>query len=111
MLDVKIHLPANGLAGAALSSIRRLVRGGFAGMRRERAERHMRLIETLQLGGKRQLLLLVCDGRRYLAGTGGDSVQSIVEIPSAAQERVDSLGIEGSLPEQDIGSKQGWRFN
>jgi hypothetical protein len=40
----------------------------------------MELIETLHLGGKRQLLLVLCDGQRYLVGAGGDSVHSIAEI-------------------------------
>ena len=45
-----------------------------------RGERRMELVETLQLGGKRQLLLVNCEGQRYLVGAGGDSVQSIVEM-------------------------------
>jgi flagellar biogenesis protein FliO len=40
----------------------------------------MELVEVLQLGGKRQLMLVECDGRRYLVGAGGDSVHSIAEI-------------------------------
>jgi hypothetical protein len=38
----------------------------------------MELVETLNLGSKRQLLLIVCDGQRILVGAGGDSVASIV---------------------------------
>jgi len=40
----------------------------------------MEFIEVLQLGGKRQLMLVACAGRQYLVGAGSDSVQSIVEI-------------------------------
>jgi len=40
----------------------------------------MMLIDKLELGGRRQLLLVECDGQRYLVGAGGDSVHSIAEI-------------------------------
>ncbi len=40
----------------------------------------MELIETLPLGGRRQLMLVVCDGQSYLIGAGNDSVHSIVGI-------------------------------
>jgi flagellar biogenesis protein FliO len=40
----------------------------------------MTLIDRLELGGRRQLLLVECDGQRYLVGAGGDSVHSIAEI-------------------------------
>jgi flagellar biogenesis protein FliO len=49
-------------------------------MGKARAKRRMELVEMLQLGGKRQLMLVVCDGQRYLVGAGGDSVQSIAEM-------------------------------
>jgi len=49
----------------------------------------MELVEALSLGGKQQLLLVVCDGQRYLVGTGGDSVQSIVPM---GQQLVQSAG-------------------
>ena len=52
----------------------------LARLREARAERRMELVEVLQLGGKRQLMLVACHGRQYLVGVGGDSVQSIVEI-------------------------------
>jgi hypothetical protein len=48
-------------------------------------QRRMELIETLNLGGKRQLLLVVCDGHDYLIGAGGDSVHSIEQIRSATE--------------------------
>jgi flagellar biogenesis protein FliO len=50
----------------------------------------MELIETLQLGGKRQLMLVVCDGRRILVGAGGDGVQAVVEMQAAPEEVVKS---------------------
>ena len=73
----------------------------FLGMGQTRAKRRMKLVEVLQLGGKRQLMLVVCDGRRYLVGAGGDSVQSIAEmglqpaesdVPGVAGEGTDGSG-------------------
>ncbi|MGD0798370.1 MAG: flagellar biosynthetic protein FliO [Acidobacteriaceae bacterium] len=67
-----------GLAGWILARVRlarvRVTRG------RGRSGRRMELVETLELGGRRQLLLVECEGRRYLVGAGGDSVQSIAEM-------------------------------
>jgi flagellar biogenesis protein FliO len=40
----------------------------------------MRIIETLALGTKKQLLLVSCDGERFLVGTGPDQVQAIVRL-------------------------------
>ena len=53
--------------------------GEWAGVRRA-TKRHMRLIETLPLGAKKQLLLVACDGERFLIGTGPESVQSILRV-------------------------------
>jgi flagellar biogenesis protein FliO len=53
-----------------------------------RGLRRMELIETLNLGGKRQLMLVVCDGERFLIGSGGDSVQSIERLARVAEPEV-----------------------
>jgi flagellar biogenesis protein FliO len=45
----------------------------------------MRLIETLNLGGKRQLLLVECEGQAFLIGAGGDNVQSIERLSKAEE--------------------------
>jgi len=65
-----------GLAGFVVEMVRR----GRAGLAAARVERSMKLVETLQLGGKRQLMLVSCDGQRYLVGAGADGVQSIVAV-------------------------------
>ena len=39
--------------------------------------KQMKLVESLALGNRRQLLLVVCDNRRYLVGAGAESVGSI----------------------------------
>jgi len=65
-----------GLVGFAVEMVRR----GRAGLGAARAERSMKLVETLQLGGKRQLMLVSCEGRQFLVGAGADGVQSIVAV-------------------------------
>jgi len=69
-----------GLAGWLMELFSVPLRVRFAGMGKARTKRRMELVEMLQLGGKRQLMLVVCDGQRYLVGAGGDSVQSIAEM-------------------------------
>jgi flagellar biogenesis protein FliO len=58
------------LAGWLLQKLR-------GGLTRTSAERRMHVVETLSLGGKRQLVLVVCDGERFLVGIGAESVGSI----------------------------------
>jgi hypothetical protein len=53
-------------------------------MSRVRGKRRLELIETLPLGGKRQLMLVLCDGQRVLVGAGGDGVHSIAEMNDPA---------------------------
>jgi flagellar biogenesis protein FliO len=53
-------------------------------MGRARGVRRLELIETLPLGGKRQLMLVLCDGLRVLVGADGDGVHSIAEIKGHA---------------------------
>lgn len=93
--------PQSGLASWLLAWLQTPLRARFSGLGKTRAKRRMELLEVLQLGGRRQLMLVVCDGRRYLVGAGGDSVQSIAEMssqpstkhgPVAMDERMDAGG-------------------
>jgi flagellar biogenesis protein FliO len=43
-------------------------------------QKQMSLLETLPLGGRRQLMLVTCAGERYLVGVGPDSVETIVRV-------------------------------
>ena len=61
-----------GLAGWVLGMIRR--------RNVKTAERHLHIVETLALGGRRQLLLVTCDGERFLVGSGADRVDTIVRV-------------------------------
>lgn len=67
-----------GLAGWLLA----LMKGGslFAGVRGRGERRHMRVVEALPMGPKRNLYLVSCDGERFLVGTGTESVQTIVRV-------------------------------
>ena len=68
--------------------------GGLAGwlrgcMRRVRGERRsttkqMHLLETMSLGGKRQLILVSCAGRLFLVGGSSDTVETIVGVQGDA---------------------------
>jgi hypothetical protein len=63
-----------GLAGWALGLLRGLR------CRPEIQQRQLRLVETLPLGGKRQLMLVTCAGERFLVGGGLESVEAIVRL-------------------------------
>lgn len=45
-----------------------------------RVQKQMKLVETLALGGKRQLMLVTCGEQKFLVGSGADGVQTIVAI-------------------------------
>ena len=51
----------------------------FAKGARDRVSR-LEMVETLSLGGRRQLILVKCDGESFLVGVGADSVQSIIGV-------------------------------
>jgi hypothetical protein len=68
------------------------------GLGRDRPAPRMELVEVLALGGKRQLLLVVCDGRRYLVGAGGDGVQTIVAMGQSLPREGMEAGVD-AVPE------------
>ena len=61
-----------------------------------RAERRMKLVESLSLGGKRQLMLVTCDGQSFLVGCCGEGVATPVLIP-ATRSQDPRAGIEREL--------------
>ena len=63
-----------GLAGWVLG----LLRGWRS--RPEMRRKQLRLVETLPLGGKRQLMLVTCAGESFLIGGGVESVETIVRL-------------------------------
>ena len=74
--DTKANLEIQGLAGWIV--------GLLSGWRNDRAtqRKQMRLVETLALGGRRQLMLVSCGGELFLVGGGVDSVETIVPVKS-----------------------------
>ncbi len=62
--------------------------GFLRGVRSERrsATRQMHLLETLPLGGKRQLMLVSCGGEHFLVGGGMDSVATIVRVQAETSQ-------------------------
>jgi flagellar biogenesis protein FliO len=43
-------------------------------------KRELQLLETLSLGGRRQLMLVECGNQRYLVGVGTECVETIVAV-------------------------------
>ncbi len=76
--------PLAGSASKASSLAAKLLaawasRGGLT----SKAERQMRVVETLSLGGRRQVHLVACAGQTFLVGCGADSVQCIAPVPAS----------------------------
>lgn len=89
--------PPTGLGAWLVKWFQTSFRVKFSGMGKGRAKRRMELVEMLQLGGKRQLMLVVCDGQRFLVGAGGDSIHSVVEMRSPLAAGLASEAMVGGL--------------
>ena len=50
--------------------------------------RRMKVVETLSIGVRKQLLLVLCDGEKYLVATGPDTVQTIMRVESVARPNI-----------------------
>ncbi|MDM7942416.1 MAG: flagellar biosynthetic protein FliO [Hydrogenophaga sp.] len=77
----------------ALWLIWRRPRGGGGGLRSKAA---IRTLEAAALGGRDRLLLVECDGRRYLLSQGVQGVQLIDRLEPARPEATPSAGVVGS---------------
>jgi hypothetical protein len=73
-VGAKAFFEVQGLAGWVLGQWRGLR------SRREVHRKQLRLVETLPLGGKRQLMLVTCGGESFLVGGSMDSVETIVPL-------------------------------
>jgi flagellar biogenesis protein FliO len=47
----------------------------------------MRLLETLPVGGKRQLMLVRCGDEHFLVGLGADTISTIVKVNDNESEQ------------------------
>lgn len=70
----KVNFEMQGLAGWVLGLLR-----GWRGERMAQ-RKQMRVLETLALGGRRQLMLVSCGDEHFLVGGGMDSVETIVRV-------------------------------
>jgi len=70
------------------TALRAIVTRGLGSLRKPRAARRLQLVETLPLGGKRQLILICCDGNHFLVGAGSDGVSAITPIAPATPAAV-----------------------
>jgi flagellar biogenesis protein FliO len=75
-IEGKITADPQGLAGWVLRWLR------SSRNPREVPSKQIHLVETLQLGGKRQLMLISCAGAKFLVGGGPESIEVIVGVPS-----------------------------
>lgn len=81
-----------GLAGWVLSLLQSC-RG-----QRVTHRKQLRLVETLPLGGKRQLMLVTCAGESFLIGGGVESVETIVRVKAEASLDPETKSLEGRCP-------------
>jgi hypothetical protein len=82
---------------AEMHGVAKWVFGTWRGWCEQREVQHkqLQLMETLALGGKRQLMLVSCGGERFLVGGGPESVETIVHVKA---ER--SLGFAAKNPDE-----------
>jgi flagellar biogenesis protein FliO len=80
----------HGLAGWVLSLLR-----GWRGQR-EMQRKQLQLVETLPLGGKRQLMLVTCAGESFLVGGGMESVETIVRLKAEVSLDVAAKSLDGT---------------
>ncbi len=50
--------------------------------------KRMRIVETLSVGPRKQLVLVSCGGEHFLVGTGPDSVQTITRVRPEIEARL-----------------------
>lgn len=81
----------DGLAGWVLGFVRLL----NAGASRKRVRKQLRVVETLQIGPKKQLVLVSCGGERFLVGTGPESVGTITRVRREGESAVGAGAVKG----------------
>jgi hypothetical protein len=57
------------------------------------ARKQMRVLETLSLGGRKQMMLVSCGGERFLLATGAEVIHSLVRLQPETDEAVLPLGL------------------
>jgi hypothetical protein len=85
--------PRTGAASGASGRSRGLVwtlLERFGVLCRARSAAQLMLLETLSLGGRRQLFLIACGGEQYLVGAGAEGVGSMLRVGSAGAADMDT---------------------
>jgi flagellar biogenesis protein FliO len=83
--EIEKTAPVGGLAGWVVGALQGRVRIKWRAGAQRRMQQ-MQLLETLPLGGKRQVMLIACDGEQYLVGCGPDTVATIVKVTQTLVE-------------------------
>jgi len=63
--------------------------------------RRMALVESLELGNRRQLFLVTCDDRHFLVGAGADRIGTVIAMPEPEGSSSDPLQSFGSQARPD----------
>ena len=77
--------PDNGILRRVMVTLVNLAGGAWSSSQGV-AKKRMRVVETLALGAKKQLVLVSCDGEHFLVGTGSEQVHTIVRLGRVAAE-------------------------
>ncbi len=80
-MNNKQAVEVGGFAGWMLSALRR----GREGFAQRKAVKTLQMVETLSLGGRRQVVLVRCGSEQFLVGTSGDGVSTIVPVKGAGE--------------------------
>jgi flagellar biogenesis protein FliO len=73
-IDREQAVEVQGIAKRVFSMLRDLYE------QRDVQDQQMQLMETLALGGKKQLMLVSCGGERFLVGGGSEGIETIVPV-------------------------------
>ena len=79
--SAKANFEIQGLTGWVVDLLRRW-RGEGTAQRKQ-----MQLVETLELGGRRHLMLVTCGDEQFLVGGGIDSVETIVRVKAGTLDK------------------------
>jgi flagellar biogenesis protein FliO len=86
------------IPGPKIQGLAGWVLGLLPGLRgqREIKQRQLRVVESLPLGGKRQLMLVTCAGESFLVGCGMESVGAIIRLKAESSPDVEANSLDES---------------
>lgn len=93
------------IASSLAASVARVfttVRNVASRVKVRRAERLLRVCETLPLGDRRFLLLVQCDQRRYLIGASAHAITLIDRLDESADSALDEIPSAEKVPWKDL---------